>query len=74
MEGDLFASNAGWLIYISIHTLRVEGDHRLVANAFLPNPISIHTLRVEGDGVILALRDIAVQISIHTLRVEGDTA
>ncbi|WP_417405395.1 hypothetical protein, partial [Hominenteromicrobium sp.] len=56
---------------ISIHALRVEGDHRqppLLARS----RISIHALRVEGDlrekfpGIDVA------SISIHALRVEGD--
>ena len=56
---------------ISIHTLRVEGDHlhRFSIRAGL---ISIHTLRVEGDlerGQYFYF----FQISIHTLRVEGDS-
>ena len=33
---------------ISIHTLRVEGDGKLLP-AIIKTEISIHTLRVEGD-------------------------
>ena len=35
--------------YISIHTLRVEGDAKLIASMTIHLMISIHTLRVEGD-------------------------
>ena len=56
---------------ISIHSLRVEGDHVIYIIRHQNNCISIHSLRVEGDrvGVLLCLVD---AISIHSLRVEGD--
>ena len=60
-------------VWISIHALRVEGDHIcLVALQNNNRPISIHALRVEGDvkrGSTFAY----VGISIHALRVEGDS-
>ena len=57
---------------ISIHTLRVEGDHDAFHLSAADKAISIHTLRVEGD----LQEDPAayrLPISIHTLRVEGDS-
>ena len=36
-------------VQISIHALRVEGDHCLFSG-FFPPKISIHALRVEGDA------------------------
>ena len=55
---------------ISIHALRVEGDH-IFDFEFPIFDISIHALRVEGDrkcpGTFYHLL-----ISIHALRVEGD--
>ena len=58
-------------VLISIHALRVEGDHR-GAPAQRSNAISIHALRVEGDGRMLKHYERAPVISIHALRVEGD--
>ena len=55
---------------ISIHTLRVEGDHLPYALIF-QRLISIHTLRVEGDNLKVQ-KNKKMSISIHTLRVEGD--
>ena len=57
-------------LYISIHTLRVEGDplSHVVVDIL---PISIHTLRVEGDVKFWRMPPPGL-ISIHTLRVEGD--
>ena len=59
--------------WISIHTLRVEGDGDIVDFPSRGEDISIHTLRVEGDedGVLPGQMTID-NISIHTLRVEGD--
>ena len=37
---------------ISIHTLRVEGDHVKKTVTYDKHLISIHTLRVEGDTLI----------------------
>ena len=34
---------------ISIHSLRVEGDNKIMAEAEIATAISIHSLRVEGD-------------------------
>ena len=72
MEGDLRGTFADRLqAAISIHALRVEGDH-------LPCPlgvrlvISIHALRVEGDAANFTCSQGACSISIHALRVEGD--
>ena len=55
---------------ISIHSLRMEGDHLPHPSAKLLN-ISIHSLRMEGDTNKLpySLRE---SISIHSLRMEGD--
>ena len=56
---------------ISIHALRVEGDHHRADYRRVRPDISIHALRVEGDAKTLPFsRDVA--ISIHALRVEGD--
>ena len=42
-------------VWISIHTLRVEGDLNRMVNNFI-TAISIHTLRVEGDfGILMSL-------------------
>ena len=57
---------------ISIHTLRMEGDHD-PGRCNLFRPISIHTLRMEGDTGVNG-SDIRTSISIHTLRMEGDYA
>ena len=56
---------------ISIHTLRVEGDHDAVNGCLDHVQISIHTLRVEGD-CSYRFTSHKLGISIHTLRVEGD--
>ena len=58
-------------VFISIHTLRVEGDLIVMANKSKLT-ISIHTLRVEGDTVFVFASSRREIISIHTLRVEGD--
>ena len=42
--------DAADMYFISIHTLRVEGDEGFYF-LFPLYPISIHTLRVEGDGL-----------------------
>ena len=57
--------------YISIHTLRMEGDIWQCVSG-RERYISIHTLRMEGDGKHLDLPVFFDQISIHTLRMEGD--
>ena len=56
---------------ISIHALRVEGDHKIL---YLTRGIriSIHALRVEGDLKVSNTIGSAPSISIHALRVEGD--
>ena len=38
---------------ISIHSLRVEGDHAMEKGDY-PQSISIHSLRVEGDADVYA--------------------
>ena len=48
MEGDCIVLHDDALCFISIHTLRVEGDEGYMHVAVI-NYISIHTLRVEGD-------------------------
>ena len=60
-----------YLLRISIHALREEGD------ADLPpdhdhRTISIHALREEGDLSLSEARDQVRLISIHALREEGD--
>ena len=56
---------------ISIHSLRMEGDHIHFATGELFPVISIHSLRMEGDSFqTLFLR--CIDISIHSLRMEGD--
>ena len=62
-----------YLLRISIHALREEGD------ADLPpdhdhRTISIHALREEGDLSLSEARDQVRLISIHALREEGDLA
>ena len=37
------------IFYISIHSLRMEGDPLLACRSFQCIPISIHSLRMEGD-------------------------
>ena len=57
--------------YISIHSLRMEGD-RPVQRLFPGYPgISIHSLRMEGDRHMLPRLRHAL-ISIHSLRMEED--
>ena len=73
MEGDLEPVKSGIGHFISIHTLRVEGDGKLELGVRKILTISIHTLRVEGDVHMEEVDDSAI-ISIHTLRVEGDRA
>ena len=48
MEGDLRLHKLLYVIYISIHSLRMEGDARYTINA-VGEIISIHSLRMEGD-------------------------
>ena len=71
MEGDHRKDVAFFRPYISIHTLRVEGDSFSCFLSIRTFPISIHTLRVEGD-LVLFDQIYKFYISIHTLRVEGD--
>ena len=59
------------LIYISIHSLRMEGDLNFRGFWTVSHKISIHSLRMEGDGRPFRL-DICFHISIHSLRMEGD--
>ena len=56
---------------ISIHSLRVEGDH-MGDGVVQIHGISIHSLRVEGDVDYPAVSNFCASISIHSLRVEGD--
>ena len=57
--------------YISIHSLRMEGDP--LAQRAEHNPaISIHSLRMEGDVVDNCTYCPWRAISIHSLRMEGD--
>ena len=57
-------------LYISIHSLRMEGDGNPKGILYNAN-ISIHSLRMEGD-CIDAMRETQGVISIHSLRMEGD--
>ena len=72
MEGDAHPILAGYIINISIHALRVEGDCRQVDDFRSTLRISIHALRVEGDIEEIANDPETPWISIHALRVEGD--
>ena len=70
------ATTARWWSYvttnkISIHALRVEGDH-LDKEQYMRQTISIHALRVEGDHMRTKGKCPGLRISIHALRVEGD--
>ena len=56
---------------ISIHSLRMEGDHRKNDNFAYSPDISIHSLRMEGDLILLISIHLYI-ISIHSLRMEGD--
>ena len=58
-------------IFISIHTLRGEGDKSNTIEIQRID-ISIHTLRGEGDEVEAYTQRNIDYISIHTLRGEGD--
>ena len=60
-----------FVVRISIHALRVEGDTTIRAFTVC-NFISIHALRVEGDYRYALQLHIQIPISIHALRVEGD--
>ena len=58
------------IFFISIHSLRMEGDKFRMLLETLPD-ISIHSLRMEGD--VKAIEDKRKEIiSIHSLRMEGD--
>ena len=58
--------------FISIHALRVEGDHPARDDRRSKQTISIHALRVEGDFSASVAHCASCVISIHALRVEGD--
>ena len=49
MEGDICAFTFNFSIFISIHSLRMEGDTELTYTAVNTIYISIHSLRMEGD-------------------------
>ena len=70
--GRLYTSgNISDVRYISIHSLRMEGDSSSIYILSPPMHISIHSLRMEGDP--LAQRaEHNPAISIHSLRMEGD--
>ena len=61
----------GFLIAISIHALREEGD-LMGQNDSTFWAISIHALREEGDTSALGSATFSSAISIHALREEGD--
>ena len=58
--------------YISIHSLRMEGDCTKRKQQELDRKISIHSLRMEGDYKIVLNGTYGISISIHSLRMEGD--
>ena len=59
------------VFYISIHSLRMEGDDvRIIAGIVFC--ISIHSLRMEGDEEQKREMEQSHVISIHSLRMEGD--
>ena len=73
MEGDYdCCADCPVTDHISIHTLRMEGDHSRI-NFHPVIYISIHTLRMEGDWLKSRFFD-NPDISIHTLRMEGDVS
>ena len=60
-----------WIFFISIHTLRVEGDWNRFGlfSRCAPFQSTPSAWRVT---VYVDARDISSNISIHTLRMEGD--
>ena len=58
--------------YISIHSLRMEGDIALF-DFGIWEKLSIHSLRMEGD-LDDARENRTLTISIHSLRMEGDSS
>ena len=58
------------IYFISIHSLRMEGDKEL-RRLNNETQISIHSLRMEGDRKAV-FRALLLFISIHSLRMEGD--
>ncbi len=50
MEGDYKVNARGFQLVISIHALRMEGDHGCMRFKDLQAKISIHALRMEGDS------------------------
>ena len=67
----LVITHLKWVVGISIHALRVEGDQAFPPTWSAASGISIHALRVEGDQK-QKTRITIPTISIHALRVEGD--
>ena len=57
---------------ISIHSLRMEGDHTKYKLVYMQTLISIHSLRMEGDTFAWMRENGYLIISIHSLRMEGD--
>ena len=68
-----FLSFLSVFLYISIHSLRMEGDDQLHLDFLVERIISIHSLRMEGDQIVLYYF-VHPYISIHSLRMEGDVA
>ena len=60
-----------YVVVISIHALREEGDLANIGEQAILNKISIHALREEGDDKAVFVFLLAL-ISIHALREEGD--
>ena len=62
---------ASFLLYISIHSLRVEGDRCLFPASFNPGLFQ-STPSVWRETLLYLDLDAEKRISIHSLRVEGD--
>ena len=71
MEGDVSICVCSIGKFISIHSLRMEGDDSAFADNRYIYIISIHSLRMEGDVAEL-VKKADFSISIHSLRMEGD--
>ena len=72
MEGDpVRVRDDSLLHFISIHSLRMEGDWSV--RAFAPSPVHFNPLPPHGGRPGLTqIYTIRFQISIHSLRMEGD--
>ena len=43
------------IVFISIHSLRMEGDDKYTGTHYVSDFISIHSLRMEGDPSMLVI-------------------